>query len=86
MSRSTGVGSETGCTGFLARTTIEPGTEARLDETGSIVVRRPSLEWNLNAGARTSIRVDLSRPAVPVVRISFYRSSSYIDMPGGSTH
>ena len=57
------MGNETGCTGFLARTTIKPETKAGLDETESIMVRRPSLKWNLNAGARTSIQVDLLRPA-----------------------
>ena len=49
--RNTGMEDGTGCTGFLARTTIEPETKAGLGETESIVVRRPSLEWNFRAAA-----------------------------------
>lgn len=70
------MGNKAGCTGFLARTTIKPETEAGLDETEGIVVRRPSLRWNFHAGAKTGIRVDLLRPAVPVVCISFSHSDS----------
>lgn len=64
--RNTGMEDGTGCTGFLARTTIEPGTKAGLGETESIVVRRPSLEWNFHAGGiqvdplRTTVRISLS--------------------------
>ena len=54
---------KTECTGFLARATIKPETKARLDKTESIMVRRPSLKWNFPAGARTSMKVDLLRPA-----------------------
>jgi hypothetical protein len=54
---------KTECTGFLARTTIKPETKAGLDKTESIMVRRPSLKWNLNARARRRIQVDLLRPA-----------------------
>jgi hypothetical protein len=54
---------KTECTGFLARTTIKPETKAKLDKTESIMVRRPSLKWNLNAGARRRIQVDLLQPA-----------------------
>jgi len=57
------MGNETECTGFLARTTIKPETKAGLDETESIMVRRPSLKWNLNASSCSSIQVDLLRPA-----------------------
>ena len=57
------MGNETECTGFLARTTIKPETKAGLDKTESIMVRRPSPKWNFHAGARTSMKVDLLRPA-----------------------
>jgi hypothetical protein len=57
------MGNKTECTGFLARTTIKPETKAGLDKTESIMVRRPPLKWNLNAGARRRIQVDLLRPA-----------------------
>jgi hypothetical protein len=57
------MGNKTECTGFLARATIKPETKAGLDKTESIMVRRPSLKWNFNAGARTSMKVDLLRPA-----------------------
>jgi hypothetical protein len=57
------MGNKTECTGFLARATIKPETKAGLDKTESIMVRRPSLKWNFHAGARTSMKVDLLRPA-----------------------
>jgi hypothetical protein len=57
------MGNKTECTGFLARTTIKPETKAGLDKTESIMVRRPPLKWNLNAGARRRIQVDLLQPA-----------------------
>ena len=38
-------------------------TKAGLDKTESIMVRRPSLKWNFHAGERTSMKVDLFRPA-----------------------
>lgn len=49
--QNTRMKNRTECTGFLARTTIKPETKARLDKTESIVVRRPSLEWNFRAAA-----------------------------------
>jgi hypothetical protein len=42
--RKTGMGNETECTGFLARTTIKPETKARLDETESIMAFSSFLE------------------------------------------
>ncbi|KAF1856606.1 hypothetical protein Lal_00038472 [Lupinus albus] len=63
VSRKTGMGNKTECTGFFARATIKPETKAGLDKTESIMVRRPSLKWNFHAGARTSMKVDLLRPA-----------------------
>jgi hypothetical protein len=57
------MGNKMECTRFLARTTIKPETKAGLDKTESIMVRRPPLKWNFNAGARRHIQVDLLQPA-----------------------
>jgi hypothetical protein len=38
VSRKTGMGNKTECTGFLARATIKPETKAGLDKTESIMV------------------------------------------------
>jgi hypothetical protein len=63
------MGNKTECTGFLARTTIKPETKAGLDKTESIMVRRPSLKWNLK---KTHSSRSITTSAV--VRISFSSS------------